>query len=99
MAEKDIKIDSPFLDGDFNIVDSDFQNIQAIILTEKGQFYQAPILGVGIRTAYHAPAEYAFLQGEINEELIRDNYFLTKYESEFVNDKVYINIDAERYVS
>lgn len=96
MAEIDIKIDDPFKDGDFKLDDADYQNVQAIIITQKGQFYQWPTLGVNITSLLNAPAEVAFLQSTITDELLKDNYILTEYESRFENSRVEIQIDAQR---
>lgn len=98
MALYDIKIDKPFnTEGDFNITESDFQNVEAIILAEKGHFYQFPILGVGITGAFNSPTDVLFLRSIISEELAKDNYILTNYETDLTNGKVIITLNAERF--
>lgn len=52
---KDILIDEIFKDGDFNIGHSDEQHIEHILLAQKGDYKQHPLLGVGIIDYLNGP--------------------------------------------
>ena len=100
MAEIDIKIDDPFNDlGDFNLQDSDYQNVQANILTQQGQFYQFPTMGVAIRNFINSPDDTIYLKSTLDDELGKDNYILTEYAAVIGMDGILrINIDAQKTV-
>jgi len=82
--------------NDFAIGQSDDQNIEAIMLAEKGQFYEFPLLGYGIRRK---------LNGSINilteRKLIRENLSFDNYNVKLLNiigsgDNLEIELDAEK---
>ena len=97
MATIDIKIDDPFnTGGDLNLQNSDYQNVQAIIYTQKGQFYQWPLLGVGIIDYINSPDDLVYLRSVITAELKKDKYELTEYEAFINNSILQIFIDSVR---
>ena len=100
MAEIDIKIDDPFNEfGDFNLQDSDYQNVQSNILTQQGQFYQWPTMGVAIRNFINSPDDTIYLKSTLDDELGKDNYQLIEYEAVIGRDGVLrISIDAQKTV-
>lgn len=51
---KDIIIDNPILNGDWNIGHSDQQHIQHILMAKPGDFKNAPLLGVNVPSLMHA---------------------------------------------
>lgn len=87
--DDDLKID----DGDFAINQSDDQNIETIILAEKGQFYNAPLLGYGIYTRINGPFNKNSERKAIREELKRDNYNVISLE---INENFELLIDADK---
>ncbi len=93
--QNDIVINDPFSNsGDFNIQDADYQNIQAIVFTNKGQFYQSPLLGVNIFGYINSPDDLVYLKSTIMDELAKDNYTLIDYEAFIEDSKLRIYIDA-----
>ena len=60
--------------GDFKIDVSDNQNVYAILLAHRGQFYESPLLGLGIDDFQNSPQTNRLLRKRIKEELAKDNY-------------------------
>lgn len=52
---KDILINAPFKDGDWNIGVSDQQHIEHVCLSAPGHFKSSPLLGVNLREYINAP--------------------------------------------
>lgn len=61
-------------DGDFKIDVSDNQNVYAILLAHRGQFYEAPLIGLGIDDFQNSPQTNRLLRKRIREEIGKDNY-------------------------
>ena len=61
-------------DGDLVIAQSDDQNIEAILLAEKGQFYEYPLLGYGITKKIYGPFNKQSEKKLIREALGKDDY-------------------------
>jgi hypothetical protein len=97
MISKDLFLDSnndlTIQNGDWAILQSDDQNIQAIIQASKGQFYQYPLLGYGITARLNSPVQKAKEKRDIRQEMNRDNYnvFTLIIENDFT-----ITIDANK---
>jgi len=70
----DLNNDLTIQDGDWSIGQSDDQNIEAILLAEKGQFYEFPLLGYGIKKRLYGPFDKLTENKAIREALKRDNY-------------------------
>ncbi|PIY15131.1 MAG: hypothetical protein COZ16_05595 [Flavobacteriaceae bacterium CG_4_10_14_3_um_filter_31_253] len=63
--------------GDFDIGDSEKQEIETICFSQKGDFREYPLCGVGLRTSQNAPLNAEFLR-EIRLQLERDKIFPKK---------------------
>lgn len=97
MISKDLILDEDnnFIEsnGDFAILQSDDQNIEAILKAEKGQFYQYPLLGYGVTTRIYGPFKKNEERKAIREALKRDNYNVVQL---IINDGPEIFVDAEK---
>jgi hypothetical protein len=97
MISKDITLDENnnmiLSGGDIAILQSDDQNIEAILKAEKGQFYEFPLLGYGVTTRINGPFSINIERKKIREELRRDNYNITQL---LINEGPEIFIDAEK---
>ena len=91
-ATEDIEIE----DGDFKIIQSDGQHIEAIVQAGKGQFIRKPLLGVDIQSYINSPTSTRELRQNIITELLRDNYKTNKLDSTGTIDSIGINIDATK---
>ena len=60
--------------GDFVIGDSDQQNIRNIVQAHRGQFYQTPLIGVGILDEMNSSVTVQSLKNRIRTNLLLDNY-------------------------
>lgn len=60
--------------GDFDISDSENQEIETICFSQKADFREYPLCGVGLRTSQNAPLNAEFLR-EIRLQLERDKIF------------------------
>lgn len=87
------KEDLQILNGDFIVNKSDQMHIQHILKAYKGQYYQNPLIGLGIANYKGASLNPQELKQEIKLQLKSDNIRTTYLE--VTNDFV-INIDAER---
>ncbi len=88
-AKEDIRIS----DGDFVVNKSDQQHIQHILKADKGQYYQHPLVGLGIRNFQAASINPDELKQQIKTQLKADNYDTEEIQ---VSDKFIVNIDAKR---
>jgi hypothetical protein len=70
----DLNNDLIIENGDFAIGQSDDQNIEALLLAEKGQFYEYILLGYGIRRRLYGPFDKLTENKAVREALKRDNY-------------------------
>jgi len=86
----DMKIE----DGDFKLEQSDDQNIEAIIVANKGQFYESPLLGYGINSRLNGPFRTLEERKDIREALKRDNYDVK--ELTISKDPLTVGIDASQ---
>lgn len=97
MISKDITLDDNnnmvLSGGDIAILQSDDQNIEAILKAEKGQFYEFPLLGYGIGTKIYGPFAKNVERKAIREELRRDFYNVTQL---VINDGPEIFVDADK---
>lgn len=80
-------------DGDFAIGQSDDQNIEAIILAEKGQFYESLLLGYGIYTRQYGSFKKNQERKAIRQELKRDNYDVVQLE---IDSDFNLILDADK---
>jgi len=91
-----INEDLEIRDGDLFIGASDNQNVYAIIQANKGQFYESPLLGVGIDSFQNAPAVDRLLRKTIKQELKKDNYKSKNLEITRGGDIFTVNILPEK---
>ncbi|MFG4004806.1 hypothetical protein ACHRV1_05030 [Flavobacterium aquidurense] len=92
---KDFIIDDDLLitDGDFALKQADQQNIEHLLLSQKGSYKEFPILGVGIKKYINSPdaTSRLRLENEIDKQLSYDNFFVKTLD---VNDLQNIKIDG-----
>lgn len=97
MISKDLIFDTnddlTITDGDFFIGQSDDQNIETILVAEKGQFYSSPLLGYGIYKRIMGPFRKNVERKAIREELRKDNYNVVVLE---INENFEITVDADK---
>lgn len=79
--------------GDWAVLQSDDQNIQAILQASKGQFYEKPLLGYGITTRLNSPVRVAVEKRDIRKEMRKDNYNVSTL---IIGDDFTITIDANK---
>lgn len=79
--------------GDFKVFNSDQQHIQHILKANAGQYYQYPLVGLGIAYYRSASLTQQRLRQLIKTQLKADDYKskVIEISSDFV-----VNIDAER---
>jgi hypothetical protein len=92
----DLNNDLIIENGDFFIGQTDDQNIEAILLAEKGQFYEFPLLGYGITRRLSSPFDRLTERKAIRESLKRDNYNVKVLNIVSVLDQVGIEVDADK---
>lgn len=98
MIAKDIILDETTNDliienGDFRIGESDQQHIQTILHAQAGQFYETPLIGVGILDHLNSGITAARIKNIITKHLTSDNY---EVKNVSVADDFTIEIDAVR---
>jgi hypothetical protein len=98
-AYKDIIIDSTgdmeIANGDVNVNLSDSQHIEHIITTDRGQFRQWPLVGVGLLRQINGTISQQSLRQQMKLQLESDNYNVRKIKFDPVNP-LNIDIDVER---
>ena len=97
LYEDDIVIDG----GDFATEESDSsrigsaQHIKDILLDSQGQWYQSPLVGVGVSRSINGQND-PLLKSEIVKQLSEDNFKINQISVTFVGDEQDIFIDAEK---
>lgn len=79
--------------GDFKVFNSDQQHIQHILKAMPGQYYQHPLIGLGIALYKSASISPQQLKQKIKNQLKADDYLpkVVQVTPDFI-----VNIDAER---
>ena len=99
MSYKDLITDEngdiQFLGGDFKIDESDAQHVEHIVFTDKGQFRQFPLLGVGIGRLLNGSPNRIEIQQQIKLNLESDGYNVRSVGVD-LSDGLNLDIDAER---
>lgn len=99
MSYKDIITDATgdiqFVNGDFRIEESDAQHVEHIVFTDKGQFRQYPLIGVGIGRLLNGSPNKVEIQQQIKLNLESDGYNVRSV-SVGLSDGLDLDIDAER---
>lgn len=93
MEDYIIEDDLLIIDGDFAVNSADQQNIEYLLLTQKGSYKEFPILGVGIKKYLNSPdaTSRLRLENEIDKQLAYDNFYVKTLD---VNDLKNIKIDG-----
>ena len=81
------------LNGDLKIADGDNQNMEHLLLANKGDYVESPFVGVGILTELNGPGSSISLESKIRRELRLDGF---KIESLRVENKNTFYIKAKR---
>lgn len=81
------------LNGDFVVKPSDQMHIQHILKAYPGQYYQNPLIGLGVRDYQGASVNPQRLKQAIKTQLKGDNLITKVIE---INEDFVVNIDAER---
>jgi hypothetical protein len=89
----DLDDDLTIENGDFAIGQSDDQNIEAIFLAEKGQFYENLLIGYGVYRRQYGPFRKNVERKAIRQELKRDNYDVVQLE---IDNNFNITVDANK---
>ena len=79
--------------GDFVVKASDQMHIQHILKAYPGQFYQHPLVGLGVRDYQAASVNPQRLKQAIKTQLKADNIITKEIQ---INEDFVVNIDAER---
>lgn len=97
MISKDLILDDnndlTIFAGDLSIEQSDDQNIETIITTEKGQFYESLLLGYGIYSRLYGPFKKNVERKDLRQELRRDNYDVVQLE---IDNNFEVFVDANK---
>lgn len=83
-------------DGDFLIGESDNQNVFANLKARKGQFYENPLIGIGIDDFQNSSKTKREITKEIREGLLKDNYRAKNLDVSVDQGEVFINILPEK---
>ena len=96
---KDIIIDDDgdisFFNGDFKVKESDSQHVEHIMISDRGQFRQFPLIGVGIYRLFSGSPNVQFVRQQIKLQLESDGYNVRQITINPQNITE-IEIDAER---
>jgi len=81
------------LNGDFVVKAADQMHIQHILKAYPGQFYQHPLVGLGVRDYQAASVNPQRLKQAIKTQLKADNIITKEIQ---INEDFVVNIDAKR---
>jgi hypothetical protein len=99
MEVKDFKLDQDgdleIKGGDFQLVESDQVHIEHILKSNKGYYFETPLLGVGIINEVNGPKTRQELKQTIRRQLVLDNYSVKEVN---INEDFKIGIDATRRI-
>jgi hypothetical protein len=99
MSYKDLITDADgdliFLNGDIKIDESDTQHVEHILIADKGQFRQFPLIGVGIARYYNGSINKQELKQSVKLQLESDGYNVRQIVVD-TTEKLKIDIDADR---
>ncbi len=90
----DTNNDIQFLNGDFFVGDSGDQHIQNILQANKGQYYESPLVGVGLINYKGSPFTRPELKREIREQLLDDQRNIKVLTLGNSLDQINLEIDA-----
>ena len=102
MAEsKDISFNNDGLvieNGDFLVNLSDNMDIEHILTASKGQFYQNPLVGVGIMGLIKAPVNITKIKRDIRLQVTSDNKIINKLDVDVDGDDFKMYIDVQNLI-
>jgi len=81
--------------GDFTIIESDQVHIEHILLSNKGYWFETPLLGVGIIDELNGSRTRQELKQNIRRQLVLDNFAVKKIE---ISQDSKIDINAVRKI-
>ena len=79
--------------GDFNLRESDETHIEHLLISNKGNWFENPLIGVGLIDEIKGSKSRQELKQDIRRQLILDNFTVKKVD---LPDNREINIDANR---
>ena len=79
--------------SDFILTDDVQQDIELILMSMPGQWYQYPTLGVGLEKWSNSPEDRLKLNRKIREQLEFAGIFDAKIKIEYDNDKLKVYVD------
>lgn len=79
--------------GDFPVVESDQVHIEHILISNKGYFFESPLLGVGIINEINGSTSRQLLKQQIRRQLVFDNYAVKRVE---ISENYELDINAIR---
>lgn len=86
--------DLQFADGDFIVNESGDMHIQHILQANQGQYYESPLVGVGIRKYEKSPFDRIDLARIIREQLQADQFNIRQLKISKNTDALELDIDA-----
>lgn len=99
MKAKDIRLDNDgdllIKNGDFALNDSDQVHIEHILISNKGFWFEHPLLGVGIIDEQNGTKTSQELKQDIRRQLVLDNYAVKQVDITKDNE---ISINAVRKI-
>jgi len=79
--------------GDLVTGDSEVQEIESILVAEKGHFSQFPLIGVGVRKRLSGPFKAASFKRDVRVNLESDGFNVNKVD---VDEEGNVQVDAKR---
>lgn len=99
MKAKDVKLDESgdlaIVRGDFATIESDQVHIEHILLSNKGYWFEYPLLGVGIIDEQNGSRSRQELKQNIRRQLVFDNFSVKKID---ITQENQIDINAVRKI-
>jgi glycogen debranching enzyme len=99
MYAKDLKLDKDndldIVRGDFKLSESDQIHIEHILLSNKGFWFENPLLGVGIIDEINGATSKQQLKQHIRRQLVLDNYTVNKIS---ISENYEIDVNAIRKI-
>lgn len=89
----DVNGDLEIINGDFALAESDTTHIEHILKSNKGYWFETPLLGVGIINELNGSKSRQDLKQTIRRQLVLDNYAVLEIA---ISEDFKININATR---
>lgn len=85
-------LDLTIRNGDFAIADTEAQDIELLIRSQKGAWKENPLTGVGIAQLVKSRATEVRIKRDINEQLMLDGFINIEINIDYPE----VNVDANR---